>query len=100
MAEYKISVVDENNDKADSFVCNDDEYILDAAEDKTDLDLPYACRAGACSTCAGLIIEGEINQKDQAFLHEDQISNGYILTCVSYPLSDCKIKTHVEEDLY
>ncbi len=99
MANYKVKFL--NTDRKIDFTveCPSDKFLLEAAEDNN-FELPYSCRAGSCSTCLGRVIEGKVDQPDQTFLDEEQLSKGFVLTCVAYPLSNLVVSVHEEENLY
>ncbi|KAK6138554.1 hypothetical protein DH2020_027700 [Rehmannia glutinosa] len=78
-----------------SIECPDDVYVLDHA-DEVGYELPYSCRAGSCSSCTDKVVGGSIDQVDDSFLDDDQIGEGWVLTCVAYPTSDQNIRVSYE----
>ncbi len=95
MTTYQVRLINKKRKIDVTIPVDDDVYIIDAAEDN-DIDLPYTCRSGACSSCVGKIVEGEVDQEDQSFLEDEQIAKGFAVLCSSYPRSDLTIKTHME----
>ncbi len=61
--------------------------LLDAAL-AADLDVPHACKAGVCSTCRAMVLEGEVEMETNHALEDDEVRRGYVLTCQSHPLTD------------
>ncbi len=62
------------------------ERILDAALDQ-DLDAPYSCQGGICSSCVGKVKQGKASMVKNQILTDEEVEEGLILTCQAHPIS-------------
>jgi len=69
--------------------------LLDAAL-KQSADLPYACKGGVCCTCKAKLVEGAVDMEVHYGLEEEEVEQGYILTCQAIPKSE-KIVVNFDE---
>lgn len=98
MATYKVSLIPANEGLNSTIDGADDPSIFAAAADQ-EIDLSVPCRAGSCSSCAGMLISASVDQDDQALLDEAQIAAGFVLTCLAIPTADCPVESDAEEAL-
>jgi ring-1,2-phenylacetyl-CoA epoxidase subunit PaaE len=52
------------------------------------LNMPYSCQSGLCTACRGRLSAGEVKMDEDAGLSEKEVAAGYVLCCVSRPLSE------------
>jgi ferredoxin len=77
----------------------EDRYILQTAEQQQ-AELPFACRNGACTTCAVRILSGEVDQPEAMGLSPELRRRGYALLCVACPRSELEVETQDEDEVY
>lgn len=90
MATYTITIEPTRH----QFAASDDQNLLDAAL-AAGIVLPYSCRAGACSSCKGKVLEGRYDAglAPAQVLQAEEIEQGYTLLCQAHPLSDMVIES-------
>jgi ferredoxin len=62
----------------------ENETLLDSAR-RAGLSPPFSCEAGNCGTCMAKLIEGKATMRVNDALDEDEVAEGYILTCQGVP---------------
>lgn len=80
--EIKVIVDDEEI----AFVMQQSQTILDAALSK-DIDAPYSCQGGICSSCIARITEGKATMRQNNILTDNEVAEGLVLTCQAQPTS-------------
>lgn len=83
--ERKVKII--INDEAHAVLVPPGGVILDAAID-ADLDPPFSCRSGICTTCRAKLRSGKVKMDEREGLKDEEIEEGYVLTCQSHPLTD------------
>ncbi|MEO6694393.1 MAG: 2Fe-2S iron-sulfur cluster-binding protein [Ignavibacteria bacterium] len=66
---------------------NPGDNILNSAI-KADLDPPFSCKSGICTTCRAKLYSGKVRMDEREGLSDSEVEEGYILTCQSHPLTD------------
>lgn len=80
----KITIV--LDDETTTFEMSQKQTILEAALDE-DLDAPYSCQGGICSSCLARVTEGEVKMRQNNILTDSEVAEGLILTCQAQPLT-------------
>lgn len=78
-----------------TIVVDDEEITLNMPKNKTvlqmaldnDIDVPYSCQGGICSSCVARIVEGKAEMEKNSILVDSEIEEGLILTCQAHPTS-------------
>ena len=96
---YRVTIRDRQRGEEYELEVPDDRYILHSVEGEG-AKLPFACRNGACTTCAVRVISGHLEQPEAMGLSLELQKQGYALLCVSYARSDLIVETQDEDEVY
>lgn len=72
------------DDEQTTFSMNQTDDLL-AASLRNNLDPPYSCQGGVCSSCLAKVTEGKAVMKKNSILSDSEIEEGLVLTCQAYP---------------
>jgi ring-1,2-phenylacetyl-CoA epoxidase subunit PaaE len=74
------------DDETETFTMPQSKSILEAAL-ANDIDAPYSCQGGICSSCIARVTDGKAEMRKNQILTDGEITEGLILTCQAYPTS-------------
>ncbi len=85
--EGKTNVTVVVDDEEFSFTMDQKKTILDAALDE-DIDAPYSCQGGVCSSCICKVVEGTAVMEKNSILTDGEIAEGLVLACQAHPTTE------------
>lgn len=82
----KVTVILDGEEKTFD-LASDGQVILDVALD-AGMDVPFACKGAVCCTCRAKVMEGKVAMDQNFALSDDEVQQGYVLTCQAHPVSE------------
>ncbi len=96
MAVYQVTFIHDGREM--TVPVADDQYLLEAAT-AAGLELPFLCLQGWCTSCAGRILEGKVDQSEARRYYPEDAAQGFVLLCSAFPRSDLRILTNQKEQM-
>jgi len=75
------------DDETETFSMSKKQSVLEASL-INDIDAPYSCQGGVCSSCIARVKEGKTEMRQNNILTDSEVAEGLILTCQAHPTSD------------
>ncbi|SCY34659.1 ring-1,2-phenylacetyl-CoA epoxidase subunit PaaE [Nonlabens sp. Hel1_33_55] len=91
LSEISVTLDDETH----TFTMRRDEVMLDVML-KNDIDAPYSCQGGICSSCIALVEDGDVKMRKNSILTDEEVNDGFTLTCQACPTS-AKVAVNFDE---
>jgi ferredoxin len=102
MASYQVRLINELEGIDETLNVDENTFILDAASERG-LNLPFVCRAGACSSCLCRVqgnADTYVLQANATFLNDQDKAKGFVAVCAALPKANMTIYTHKEDEYY
>jgi len=80
----KVQITIVYDDESETFEMDPKKTILEAALDK-DIDVPFSCQGGICTSCMAKVTEGKAMMETNSVLSDDEVEDGFVLTCQAHP---------------
>lgn len=96
---YSLTILDRHTNQEYVVELPSDRYVLEALEERG-IELPFACRNGACTTCAVRVKSGCLEQSEGMGLGAELQQMGYALLCIGKLRSDVVAETQDEDEVY
>lgn len=97
MTTYTVEIRHEGN--THTLQVPEDKTVLAAAAE-AGIELPKSCLAGVCTTCAGKLLAGSVEQGEGMGVSPELQQEGYALLCVAYPRADLIVEAGKEDEVY
>lgn len=97
MSGYQVTI--HHQGQTHQIQVSEEQTVLEAALAQG-IELPFSCQAGVCTTCAGRLSQGEVDQSEAMGIAPEVQAKGYALLCVAKPRSDLEVASGKEDEVY